>query len=248
MPGLTQTFLNGIGSVFNLIPQRSAEQVGDGLDDDSAVTWATRDGKRADATPPAHRRLENSGALRQPSPLMADKSKKHRKRRRPAPPANRVGRPVELPGQLLDERLPSPAVLGQYEAQLPGAAIELLRLFKAEANRRHAIRRKIIEAQIARQNAEGREMLRGQIFGLVIGIVALGCGTSIALHSPTVFGIVCATLIGGGGVIGLVSVFIVGRRLAQKVNHAPPRYRPARPITGKIGKLNMTINRKSGIP
>jgi hypothetical protein len=48
---------------------------------------------------------------------------------------------------------------------------------------------------------------RGQIFGFVIGLTALGASMlALAMGSPAVAGV-----IGGATVVGLVSVFIVGR-------------------------------------
>jgi hypothetical protein len=51
----------------------------------------------------------------------------------------------------------------------------------------------------------------GQIFGLVIGMTAIISGAVTAYHGSQWAG----GFIGGGGVIGLVSVFVLGRRKAN---------------------------------
>lgn len=47
----------------------------------------------------------------------------------------------------------------------------------------------------------------GQIFGLIIGLAALLAGTFCAYHEQQIAG----SFIGAGGVVGLVSVFVLGR-------------------------------------
>lgn len=51
----------------------------------------------------------------------------------------------------------------------------------------------------------------GQVFGLIIGITAIVSGALTAYHGSPMAG----GFIGGGGVIGLVSVFVLGRRKAK---------------------------------
>ena len=48
----------------------------------------------------------------------------------------------------------------------------------------------------------------GQLCGLIIGMTAIISGTLAAYHGKEWAG----AFIGGGGVIGLVSVFVLGRR------------------------------------
>ena len=47
----------------------------------------------------------------------------------------------------------------------------------------------------------------GQVFGLIIGLTAIISGSLTAYHGSPLAG----GFIGGGGVIGLVSVFVLGR-------------------------------------
>lgn len=53
----------------------------------------------------------------------------------------------------------------------------------------------------------------GQVFGLIIGLAGIGCGTYLATIGQDVVG----SIIAGGTVVSLVSVFVVGKK-AQKRN------------------------------
>ena len=57
------------------------------------------------------------------------------------------------------------------------------------------------------QEAQIADIKRGQVFGLIIGITAIVGGSLTASLGQSLAG----TFIGGGGVIGLVSVFVLGR-------------------------------------
>jgi len=96
--------------------------------------------------------------------------------------------------------MPHPSVLEGYENLVPGAAERILVMAEADANHQREIE------LLALRAAEG-EVKRGQLFGLTIGVTALGAAMmALYMGSPAVAGI-----IGGTTVVGLVSVFIVGR-------------------------------------
>ena len=63
--------------------------------------------------------------------------------------------------------------------------------------------------EMQRQTLEGEiiDIRRGQIFGLVAGITATVCGSLTAIFGSAVAG----GFIGSAGVIGLASVFVLGR-------------------------------------
>lgn len=65
-----------------------------------------------------------------------------------------------------------------------------------------------IALQRESQRAHARETQLGQWLAFFIGIFAIGAGSYAAAHGAQVAG----AFIGGGGVIGLVSVFIYGRK------------------------------------
>jgi uncharacterized membrane protein len=95
--------------------------------------------------------------------------------------------------------LPDPEVFKQYEAIAPGAAKLIFDAFAEESKHRREQERKALEAQI-------NDKWRGQVFGLVIGLAAIGAGALTAILGAGWPG----GLIGSAGVVGLVSVFVVG--------------------------------------
>jgi uncharacterized membrane protein len=83
----------------------------------------------------------------------------------------------------------------------PEIARELLNEFKKYSEHLREMDRKALQAQIT-------ITYLGQVFGLIIGITAIISGAVIAVQGSQWAG----SFIGGGGVIGLVSVFVLGRR------------------------------------
>ena len=101
--------------------------------------------------------------------------------------------------------MPDPNALIRYNDAVPDGAARIFAAFEAES----AHRRKLEELAQAAQIADTK---RGQLFGLIIGLAALAVGglTASVGNSP-----VAGTFIGSGGVIGLVSVFVLGRTLKK---------------------------------
>jgi uncharacterized membrane protein len=96
--------------------------------------------------------------------------------------------------------LPPPEILQAYEAIVHGSAERLLDVFEKLSVHRRSLETRAQEAQIA-------DTRRGQIFGLVIGLAAIVSGSLTAIFGSPLAG----GFIGGGGVIGLVSVFVLGQ-------------------------------------
>ena len=88
----------------------------------------------------------------------------------------------------------------QIRAESPELANQMMNEFVTQSEHIRAMDRKHAEAQI-------RVTYLGQIFGLVIGMTAIISGALVAAHGSQWAG----GFIGGGGVIGLVSVFVLGR-------------------------------------
>src|SRR5262245_61697042 len=86
----------------------------------------------------------------------------------------------------------------------PEIARELLKEFQSYSDHLRQMDRMALRAQIILSYL-------GQVFGLVIGMTAIISGAVIAYHGSQWAG----GFIGGGGVIGLVSVFVLGRRKAS---------------------------------
>jgi hypothetical protein len=102
-------------------------------------------------------------------------------------------KPVDLK-TLLDK-------IEKIAASSPELAKELLNEFKTYSDHLREMDRKALQAQIT-------ITYLGQVFGLIIGMTAIICGAVIATQGSQWAG----GFIGGGGVIGLVSVFVLGRR------------------------------------
>ncbi len=96
--------------------------------------------------------------------------------------------------------MPHPTELEGYERLVPGAAERILLMAEADAKHQRNIESSALLA------AES-EVKRGQYFAFFMGLAALGAAISaLKMGSPAVAGV-----IGGTTVVGLVSVFIIGR-------------------------------------
>ncbi len=96
--------------------------------------------------------------------------------------------------------LPPPEILEAYERVLPGSAKAIMEAFTKQSEHRRAMEQKSLDARISIART-------GQFFGLVIGLAALIAGAFSAYHGQQIAG----SFIGAGGVVGLVSVFVLGR-------------------------------------
>lgn len=96
---------------------------------------------------------------------------------------------------------PPPDILERYEQVMPGSADRLIKMVEQEAEHRRALETKQL-------NREIRETCTGQWMAFLIGIFTIAAGAYTALQGAEWPG----ALMGSGGVIGLVAVFIYGRR------------------------------------
>jgi uncharacterized membrane protein len=78
----------------------------------------------------------------------------------------------------------------------------------------------VLAAQVADAQAQRKAERRGQIFGLLVALFAVAAASYTAVHGAQVAG----SIIGTGGLIGLVAVFITGRRVKELT---VPRYERA---------------------
>jgi len=110
-------------------------------------------------------------------------------------------RQVSVAGHFFSGPLPPPAILKQYNEVQPDFAERLLKLTEGEAAHRRELARRA-------QEMAATETRIGQIFGLVVALA--GFATSAWLGSAGLPG--AASAVGGATIVGLVSVFITGRR------------------------------------
>ncbi|MCE2395310.1 DUF2335 domain-containing protein [Candidatus Poribacteria bacterium] len=95
--------------------------------------------------------------------------------------------------------IPPPPVMKQYEDILPGSADRILKMAENQSEHRQWIEKKKL-------SFSNREVHLGQVLGFAIGVIAIITGGYTALNGAPISG----GFIGTAGVVGLVSVFIVG--------------------------------------
>ncbi|HLS29393.1 MAG TPA: DUF2335 domain-containing protein [Flavobacteriaceae bacterium] len=100
--------------------------------------------------------------------------------------------------------LPSPEAIGKYNTIIPDGADRIMKMAEKQQKHRMTIESSIIKSQ-------SKQSGLGQWFGLIIGIVGIGCGTFLAYSGATTVG----GIIAGGTVVSLVSVFVIGRKRQQ---------------------------------
>jgi len=103
--------------------------------------------------------------------------------------------------------IPPPDLLGKYEQLQPGLAERIVRMAEDEQKHRHDMEAQHAQASRQADRWYAREVLLGQVFALLIVVLAIGSGSLLAMYGQPLAG----GIIGGGGVIGLASVFIAGR-------------------------------------
>jgi uncharacterized membrane protein len=104
--------------------------------------------------------------------------------------------------------LPPPSHFAQYDTVVPGAAERILSLAEQESRHRRSIEKMIAEAEVDDRVAARRERKRGQDYGLAIGLFTISAGALTACLGHPIVG----TFLGTGGVLGLVTAFVYGRR------------------------------------
>lgn len=103
--------------------------------------------------------------------------------------------------------MPPPETLERYDRIVPGAAERILAMAEVDAKHLQALELTSLAASQEEACRRHIEVRHGQIYGLCIGLAALAT-SALAL----VLGYEqAATVIGGTTVVGLVTVFVVGR-------------------------------------
>ncbi|EIJ38524.1 putative membrane protein [Galbibacter orientalis DSM 19592] len=101
--------------------------------------------------------------------------------------------------------LPDPETLIKYNSVIPNGADRIMKMAENQQAHRISIENRVVASQSAQSKL-------GQVFGLIIGLVGIGCGTFLAATGePTIGGIIA-----GGTVVSLVSVFVIGKSAQRK--------------------------------
>lgn len=107
--------------------------------------------------------------------------------------------------------LPSPNDLKEYNITLPDAAERILTMAEKEQRHRIKLEQQQIEINKNLIKSEFSYRNRGQIIGGFIGIIGLSISAFLGYIGESAV----ASIIGGGTVVGLVTVFVTGK-LKQK--------------------------------
>lgn len=102
--------------------------------------------------------------------------------------------------------LPDAETLIKYNSVIPEGADRIMKMAENQQNHRISVESNLVASQSSQSKL-------GQVFGLIIGLAGIGCGTYLATIGQDVVG----SIIAGGTVVSLVSVFVIGKK-AQKRN------------------------------
>ena len=108
--------------------------------------------------------------------------------------------------------IPPPVVMEQYNNIISGSADRILIMAEKQEEHIHHLEKRAFEIESERDEHDYKERRLGQICGLIIGLFTIGCATYAGLNGAEITG----SVIGGSGVVGLVSAFIYGRRSKEK--------------------------------
>lgn len=103
--------------------------------------------------------------------------------------------------------LPPPLHLEKYNQIIPNGAERLMQAVEKEGEHRREMQRKVISNDIIQSYI-------GQVMGFVIAIAFLGVSAYLITkgHNNVV-----SAVLGSMGLVGLVSVFVIGRKFNQKI-------------------------------
>jgi uncharacterized membrane protein len=101
--------------------------------------------------------------------------------------------------------LPSPQSIKNYDQVVANGAERIFKMTENQSTHRMELEKKIYSSQI-------RQSGIGQIFGFLIALIALIIAWDLAKDNQ----VAVASIIGGTTVIGLVTIFVLGRRKKDK--------------------------------
>lgn len=108
--------------------------------------------------------------------------------------------------------LPPPGILEQYEKLCPGITTRLVDAAYAEGQHRQGLENKTLDANIEAMRRQFAEARLGQIFAFAIAVTFVLVGAYVTLEGHPWPG----TILGGVGLGGIVTAFIVGRDKRQQ--------------------------------
>lgn len=103
--------------------------------------------------------------------------------------------------------IPPPEILYQYDQIGDDFANRIIKMAEKEQSHRHSLQDKTIQIQSDELKGIRDQKRIGQICGLTIGLVSILSGSSLVAMGHAKAGTIIAT----GAVLGLVSVFVIGK-------------------------------------
>jgi len=101
--------------------------------------------------------------------------------------------------------LPKPEDLQKYETICPGTAERIIQMAEVQGSHRRSLEQKVIDSDVSNSR-------RGAWFGFIIGMTAILGGGFLVFFDKSITG----SILGGAGIIGLVSVFVYGSAQRRK--------------------------------
>lgn|SRR5690625_1217444 len=102
--------------------------------------------------------------------------------------------------------LPPPEILKGYNEIIENGAERIIRMAENQSTHRMGLENYAIKEEL-------RQSRWGQVFGFILGVIGMGLATVLGLYGHEVV----AGIFGSTTIIGLVTVFVIGRR-AQRSN------------------------------
>lgn len=117
--------------------------------------------------------------------------------------------------------LPPPDMLRAFEDRLPGSGQLILQVFKDEGEHRRTLERMALDGDLEDRKADRAEASRGQRYGLFIAVLGLLLSGAVSIFGPSPQAVWAGSALGGVTLLGLVTVFIAGRR-AKRADDGNP--------------------------
>jgi len=147
---------------------------------------------------------------------------RRKKKKQPKPKQQQSQLPAQVSHQIITNQvlrtirseffmgpLPRPEDLQQYESVCPGTAERIIQMAEVQGSHRRTLEQKVIDSDIANSR-------RGAWFGFIIGMTAILGGGFLIFFDKSITG----SILGGAGIVGLVSVFIYGSTQRKKERQA----------------------------
>jgi uncharacterized membrane protein len=101
--------------------------------------------------------------------------------------------------------IPHPEILKGYDGVVKDGAERIFAMAEKQSNHRMQLERRVIEEEL-------KQSRLGQLFGFIIGMLGLGLAVLLAMFGHETV----ASIFGTTTIIGLVTVFVLGKRAQQK--------------------------------